>query len=255
MESVAQSGAEGIILETKGLTKTFGGLTAVDHLNFALNKGEIRAVIGPNGAGKTTFFNLLVGTLTTTEGRVFFKGEDITNLAPYKISQRGIGRTLQITSIFGGLTVFENIWAAVQSRKMFFNPFIHFSRLRDVEAKTRGLVELIGLTDKSDTPASDLSYGDQRLLEIGLALGTAPQLLLLDEPTAGLSAEETAIVTEKVKELSATQTIILVEHDMEVVMGLADTITVLHYGQKIAEGTPDEIRRNEEVIRVYLGGD
>ncbi|NIS59863.1 MAG: ATP-binding cassette domain-containing protein [Proteobacteria bacterium] len=116
-------------------------------------------------------------------------------------------------------------------------------------------MELIGLTDKSDTPASDLSYGDQRLLEIGLALGTAPQLLLLDEPTAGLSAEETAIVTEKVKELSATQTIILVEHDMEVVMGLADTITVLHYGQKIAEGTPDEIRRNEEVIRVYLGGD
>jgi branched-chain amino acid transport system ATP-binding protein len=242
------------MLRIENLKKCFGGLAAVNGLNLTFEKGELRAIIGPNGAGKTTLFNLITGILSPTEGKIFFKDEDITGLPPYKISHKGIARTLQITSIFPNLTVFENVWSAVQSRKRILNPFLNAMSLTDVREKTESLIEMVGLSEKKESPACDISYGDQRLLEIALALGTEPQLLLLDEPTAGLGPGETKGVVEKIRELAFRLTILLVEHDMEVVMGLADKITVLHYGEKIAEGSPEEIKKDKEVRRVYLGG-
>lgn len=242
-------------LRIEKLKKYFGGLAAVNDLDLTIKKGELRAIIGPNGAGKTTLFNLISGIFSPTEGRIFFKDEDITGLPPYKISHKGIARTLQITSIFPNLTVFENVWSSVRSRKRVLNPFLHVRSLADVQEKTEALIHMIDLSEKKDTPASDISYGDQRLLEIGLALGTEPELLLLDEPTAGLGPGETKTLMEKIRELGSKLTILLVEHDMEVVMGLAEKITVLHYGEKIAEGTPEEIKMDKEVRRVYLGGE
>lgn len=242
-------------LRIEKLKKYFGGLAAVNDLDLTIKKGELRAIIGPNGAGKTTLFNLISGIFSPTEGRILFKDEDITGLPPYKISHKGIARTLQITSIFPNLTVFENVWSSVRSRKRVLNPFLHVRSLADVQEKTEALIHMIGLSEKKDTPASDISYGDQRLLEIGLALGTEPELLLLDEPTAGLGPGETKTLMEKIRELGSKLTILLVEHDMEVVMGLAEKITVLHYGEKIAEGTPEEIKMDKEVRRVYLGGE
>jgi len=245
----------GPLLKTEGLTKSFGGLTAVADVDFTLSPGEVRAVIGPNGAGKTTFFNLLTGLLPPSAGRIFFRGEDITNLPPYRVARKGISRTLQVTSLFLGLTVFDNVWAAAQSRRRFFNPFIHASRLRDVDRKTHEVLELIGLKDKRDELVSNLSHGDQRLLEIGLALSTSPSLLLLDEPTAGLGPQETTEVARTIKVFAKGTTIIIVEHDMDVVMSLADTITVFDQGRILLEGPPDSIQRSEKVREVYLGVD
>lgn len=243
------------ILKIEKLRKNFGGLTAINGIDLSIRKGELRAIIGPNGAGKTTLFNLVTGTLPPSGGKIFFKNEEITGLPPYKISHKGIARTLQITSIFPNLTVFDNVWSAVQSRKRILNPFVHAMSLTDVREKTEALISTVGLIEKKDQPASDISYGDQRLLEIALALGTEPELLLLDEPTAGLGPAETKAIVVKIKELASQLTILLVEHDMEVVMGLAETITVLHYGEKIAEGSPEEIKMNKDVKRVYLGGE
>jgi branched-chain amino acid transport system ATP-binding protein len=246
-------GNNGPLLRTEGLTKSFGGLTAVAGVDFALTAGEFRAIIGPNGAGKSTFFNLITGLLPPSAGRIFFREEEITGLPPHRVARKGIGRTLQITSLFPGLSVYENVWIAAQSHRRFFNPFIHFSRLRDVEAKTNEVLDLIGLQDKRDEFASNLSHGDQRLLEIGLALSTSPSLLLLDEPTAGLGPQETTEVTRMIKEFAKRTTIIIVEHDMEVVMSVADTITVFDQGRIIAQGPPEAIRRSEKVREVYLG--
>ncbi|MBI5167158.1 MAG: ABC transporter ATP-binding protein [candidate division NC10 bacterium] len=242
------------VLETEGLTKRFGGLIAVDRVNFSMREGELRAIIGPNGAGKTTFFNLISGCLSPSEGRVFFKGEEITHLPADQISRRGIARTFQITSIFPNITVYENIWAAAQTKKGFLNPLVHSSRLMDIRKRVEGILEIVGLHDKSGEIASNLSHGDQRLLEIGIALGTDPHLLLLDEPTAGMSVKETRETMERVKELSCKLSIIIVEHDMSVVMELADTISVFDFGRIIAEGPPEEIKRDERVQEVYLGG-
>jgi len=243
----------GTILETKSVVKSFGGLMAVSNASLVVEKGAMRALIGPNGAGKTTLLNLITGQLPVTSGQIFFKGEDITKLGPDVISKKGIARTLQITSIFSGLTVYENIWTAVQSRKRFFNPFVHASKLQDVKEKVEYMLELTGLHDKAHAVSSELSYGDQRLLEIGIALSTEPELLLLDEPTAGLSTQESVILVRKIREMIAGKTIILVEHDMGVVMDLAERITVLYNGVILTEGTPQEIKDNEKVRKVYLG--
>src|SRR5262245_687619 len=241
------------LLRTEGLTKSFGGLTAVSDVTFALAPGELRAVIGPNGAGKTTFFNLLTGLLPPSTGRIFFRNEEITGLPAHRVARKGIARTLQITSLFPGLTVYDNVWVAAQSGRRFFNPFIHFSRLRDVEQKTREVLDLIGLQNRAGELASNLSHGDQRLLEIGLALSTSPSLLLLDEPTAGLGPQETAEIARTIKAFARQTTIVIVEHDMDVVMSLADTITVLDQGRIIAEGPPEAIQRSEKVREAYLG--
>ncbi len=241
------------ILELKEVHKSFGGLLAVNRVNLSVKKGELRALIGPNGAGKTTLLNLINGTLPVSSGHIFFKGKEITNLSPHRISHIGIARTLQITSLFSGLTVYENIWTAVQSRKRFFNPLIHAGKWKDVEQKTESMLELTGLKDKAHLICSELSYGEQRILEMGIALSTDPDLLLLDEPTAGLNSQESLALVKKMRGMLSGQTIILVEHDMEVVMELADSISVLHYGSIIAEGPPEEIKENEEVKKVYLG--
>ncbi|MGB9629756.1 MAG: ABC transporter ATP-binding protein [Thermodesulfobacteriota bacterium] len=241
------------ILELREVNKSFGGLLAVNNVSLSIGKGELRALIGPNGAGKTTLLNLINGTLPVTSGHIFFKGKEITNLSPHQISHIGIARTLQITSLFSGLTVYENIWTAVQSRKKFPNPFIHAWKWKDVREKTELMLELTGLKDKAHLICSELSYGDQRILEMGIALSTDPDLLLLDEPTAGLNSQESLALVKKMRSMLSGQTIILVEHDMEVVMELADNISVLHYGSIIAEGPPAEIKENEEVKKVYLG--
>jgi branched-chain amino acid transport system ATP-binding protein len=242
-----------IILELKEVHKLFGGLLAVNRVTLSVVKGELRALIGPNGAGKTTLLNLITGTLPVSSGQIFFKEKEITNLSPHRISHTGIARTLQITSLFSGLTVYENIWAAVQSRKKFFNPFIRALKWQDVKEKTESMLELTGFKDKANLICSELSYGDQRILEMGIALSTGPDLLLLDEPTAGLNSQESMALVKKMRSMLSGQTIILVEHDMGVVMELANNISVLHYGSILAEGPPDEIKENQEVKRVYLG--
>ena len=240
------------ILETQGLTKRFGGLVAVDQVDFTLEEGELRAVIGPNGAGKTTFFNMLAGNLPPTEGKISFKGRDITSLTSHQISHLGVGRSFQITNIFPELTVFENVRVSAQSRKTTYNWWSYGGGHKDLNEKTEAILEYIGLEDKRDEPAGVLAHGEQRYLEIGITLATDPELLLLDEPTAGMSPAETVQTAELIRKVAADHTVILVEHDMEVVMGISEKITVLHDGRVLATGTPDEVRANDEVQRVYL---
>ena len=241
------------LLETRLLSKRFKGLLAVDRVNFHLSRGQLCAIIGPNGAGKTTFFNLITGRLPSSEGQIFFQGREITRLSPHEISKKGIARTFQITSIFADLSVKENIWMGALSRKRFINPFLESSQIRDLRLKTEEILTLVNLQDKQSMLAENLSHGDQRLLEIGIALSTAPQLLLLDEPTAGMSAEESVRIAERIKELSERITILIIEHDMDIVMGIADVITVFDQGSVIAEGPPASIQGNPEVQEVYLG--
>ncbi len=240
------------MLETHKLTKAFGGLMAVLNVDFSLERGELRAIIGPNGAGKTTFFNMIAGNLPPTRGQILFKGQDITALPPHRRSHLGIGRSYQITNIFPDLSTLENLRVAVQSRTVHYNMWRDADTLAEVNRKAEEILRYVNLLDKWDTSAADLAHGEQRYLEIGIALATEPELLLLDEPTAGMSPEETRKTADFIKGLSKDLTIILVEHDMEVVMGISDRITVLHYGEVLAEGTPEEIRQNAEAQRVYL---
>ncbi len=245
--------AADLLLETRGLSKAFGGLMAVDRVDFALAREELRAVIGPNGAGKTTFFNLISGLLRPTAGHILFRGEDITGLPSHRVARTGIARTLQMTSIFAGMTVRENIWMAAQRRRRFYNPLMPASRMADVRQRVDEVLGLLRLVDIADEVAANLSHGHQRLIEIGIAISTNPQLLLLDEPTSGLSAEESAEVAALVKHLRRLCTIILVEHKMDVVMGIADRVTVFAEGRVFAEGSPEEISNHRGVQEIYLG--
>ena len=242
----------GPLLESRGLAKTFGGLTAVNGVDFQVRRGELRSVIGPNGAGKTTFFNLLTGVLPPSRGRILFKGRDITNLPAHAVSRLGIARSYQVTNIFGDLSVFENVRIAAQSRVTHYRCWGNAERLREVNQRAGEILRLLGLAAKRHVRGAELSHGEQRYLEIGIALATEPDFLLLDEPTAGMSPEETQRTAAFVRKLAGHVTIVLVEHDMEVVMGISDRITVLNYGEVLAEGTPAEIRDNADVRRVYL---
>jgi branched-chain amino acid transport system ATP-binding protein len=242
------------ILRTEKLTKKFGGLTAVANVDFCLEKGEVQSIIGPNGAGKSTLFKLINGELKPTQGRIWFNEEDITSLEQHVISHRGIATSYQITNIFPKLTTFENVRLAVQSRKTSFNWWSKAEDHTSINAKAGEILKKIGLWDQRDNLAANLSYGNQRYLEIGVALGTDPTLLLLDEPTSGLSPGETRETVGLIKEIARGLSVILVEHKMKVVMDLSDKITVLHEGEVIARGNPQEIRANETVRRVYLGG-
>src|SRR3984957_1327734 len=247
-----REGAPAPVLCTEALTIRFGGLTALNDVNFAIGRGEVRAIIGPNGAGKSTFFNCLTGVLRPTSGRILLNGQSITGLSPDRISQRGIARSYQITNILPNATTLENVRIAAQSRRHGWSMLTHYRSYRDLIEKAETVLDSVGLLAKADELAANLSHGEQRNLEIGIALATEPQLLCLDEPTAGMSAAETHETMQLVKRIGENLTILIVEHDMEVVMELADRITVLHYGAILAEGTPEEIQENPKVLEVYL---
>jgi branched-chain amino acid transport system ATP-binding protein len=240
------------IIRTHALSVRFGGLTALNAVNFEVRRGEIRAIIGPNGAGKSTFFNCLTGVLRPTSGRIVFAGEDIAGLPPNRISQLGIARSYQITNILPNATTLENVRIAAQSRRHGWNMLKHHRDFHDLFDKAAAVLDAVGLAAKTNELAANLSHGEQRNLEIGIALATEPQLLCLDEPTAGMSAAETHGTMELVRRISKDHTILIVEHDMQVVMQLAERITVLHYGAVLAEGTPAEIQDNPKVLEVYL---
>ena len=242
----------GPIFRTEALSMRFGGLTALNKVSIAVPRGEIRAIIGPNGAGKSTFFNCVTGVLAPTSGRIVFDGDDIAGLPPHRISRKAIARSYQITNILPGATVLENVRIAVQSRHHSWSLLRHHRAYRDVIARARGVLASVGLADKAAELAANLSHGEQRNLEIGIALATEPKLLCLDEPTAGMSVTETHATVELIRRIATDLTILIVEHDMEVVMGLAHAITVLHYGEVLAEGTPAEIQANPRVQEVYL---
>jgi len=240
------------VIRTEALTIRFGGLTALSGVNFEVRRGEVRAIIGPNGAGKSTFFNCLTGVLRPTSGRILFKGEEITGLPPNRISQKGIARSYQITNLLPNATTLENVRIAAQSRRHSWSMLRHHGAYANLIEKAEAVLEAVGLRAKADELAANLSHGEQRNLEIGIALATEPELLCLDEPTAGMSTSETHETMELVRRIAKNLTILIVEHDMQVVMELAQRITVLHYGEVLAEGTPAEIQQNTRVLEVYL---
>ncbi|HEX7126727.1 MAG TPA: ABC transporter ATP-binding protein [Thermodesulfobacteriota bacterium] len=241
------------ILEIKGLTRRFGGLVAVDRVDFTLPGGELHAIIGPNGAGKTTLFNLISGFLRADAGRVIFRGQDILGRPPHEISRAGIARTLQVKSVFGGLTVFDNVWIAAEAQKPYLHPLRPMRRSTDTAKWVEALLEDMGLTPYAHELAGNLSYGDVALLEIAIALAMKPRLLLLDEPVSGMSPSETKRTAAKIRELSRSVDIILVEHDMEVVFEIADVITVMNQGAVLCQGPPEAIARDPRVQEAYLG--
>jgi len=249
------------LLETQRLRKEFGGLVAVDDVDFTVPEGAIVSLIGPNGAGKTTFFNMLTGVYKPTSGFVFFGGENLTGKPPHTFTHRGIGRTFQNIRLFQNMTALENVLVGMHVRLKgnAFQTILRTPKAKHEEsaARERGreLLEFSGLRRKDDEIGRNLSYGDQRRLEVARALATQPKLLLLDEPTAGMNPQETAEFTDFVAKLRSEQgvAVLLIEHDMRVVMGVSDRVTVLDYGEKIAEGEPKEIQKNERVIEAYLG--
>ena len=241
------------ILRTQGLTKRFGGVVAVDNLSFSLAGSRLHAIIGPNGAGKTTFFNLVSGLLAPSAGRVFFQGRDITALKPHQISRLGVKRTLQIKSIFPRLTVAENLWITGQAGRGFLHPLRTAASDQQAREAVERTLAQIGLSALASRAAGTLSYGDVALLEIGMAVISRPRLLLLDEPTCGISPAETKRTVDKIRELSRAVDIIIIEHDMEVVFEIADDITVMAQGAILARGSPKEIAADERVRTVYLG--
>jgi branched-chain amino acid transport system ATP-binding protein len=240
------------MLKTEVLSVRFGGLSALSQVNFETARHEVRAIIGPNGAGKSTFFNCLTGVLRPSGGRIIFDGEDITGLPSNAISQKGIARSYQITNILPNASVLENVRIAAQSRRHSWNMISHHDGLTDINQKAEQALQAVGLLSKARELASNLSHGEQRTLEIGIALATEPKLLCLDEPTAGMSQGETEATKDLVRRIAKNLTILIVEHDMQVVMELCQRITVLHYGAVLAEGTPEQIQNNPKVLEVYL---
>ena len=243
------------LLETQNVTKSFGAITAVSGVRLTVEAGKVHSIIGPNGAGKTTLFNLLAGVFHPTSGRILFDGQDISAMRMHERARIGIGRSYQVTSIFPELTVHENVRLAVQARNyQKVSLFRAASSLAEITEKADAVLMEMDLTKFRDQTASTIPYGNQRSLDVAIALATAPKLLLLDEPTSGMSPDGTLKIIHLVERISQKYTIVLIEHHMKVVMSISDTITVLSQGQIIAEGLPEDIKRNDDVRRAYLGG-
>jgi len=243
------------MLRVEGIHKSFEDFKAVSGANLTVEAGQLVAVIGPNGAGKTTLFNLITGQLKPDKGKIIFNDEDISKLPPYEICRKGIARSFQIANIFPRLSVFRNVQVSVLSQQRKSVRFFRPARTLAVE-ETQKILEDVGLSDKADATAGSLAHGDQRTLEIAIALGNKPDLLVLDEPTAGMSAEETAATMELIRRLAESQglTILFCEHDMEVVFNVAESIMVMHQGITIIQRGPDEVRNSAQVQECYLGG-
>jgi branched-chain amino acid transport system ATP-binding protein len=241
-------------LEVSGLTKVFGGLTAVSGVSLSIAPGERRALIGPNGAGKTTLFNMIAGDLEPSSGRITLFGRDVTRFATHRRAALGLSRTFQITTLFPSLTVLENLLLAVQAlepaKLVIFRPLTAYA---DLHARARAVLEPVGLAGKEHEPVKNLSHGEQRQLEIAMALAGRPRLLLLDEPTAGLSPAESPMMTALLRALDPAITILIIEHDMDVAFGLTDRVTVLHNGRVVADGSRDAVRTDPLVAEIYLG--
>jgi branched-chain amino acid transport system ATP-binding protein len=242
-----------VLLRTEGLSRVFGSLVAVDRVDVTIRRGELRSIIGPNGAGKTTFFRLISGEIRATGGRIWFNGSDITGLPQHQVARLGIVKSFQITNVFPHLTVLENVRVAAQGHARSFDFWSRADRLTDTRETALTILQDIRLAGKARVLAAHLSHGEKRHLEIAIALASNPSLLLLDEPTAGMSPEETDETIVLIRELASGRTVVLVEHKMKVVMNISDCITVLHQGQVLAEGPPDEIRANARVQQTYLG--
>jgi branched-chain amino acid transport system ATP-binding protein len=241
-------------LELRDIHHDFGGLHVLSGITLEVREGERHAIIGPNGAGKSTLFNIVTGRYRPRRGRVVYRGRDITGAPPHRIARLGIGRSFQIINTFPRLTVYENVRSAVLSRRgIRLDPWSLLARRRDVAAETEEVLAMLGLADRRDTPASALSYGEQRELEIALTVAVRPALVMLDEPTAGLNTDDTRKAIGLIRRVTEGRTLVMVEHDMDVVFTLADRVTVIYYGQVLASGTADEIRANAEVKRAYLG--
>lgn len=242
------------ILELKGIYKDFEGLQVLFDINLGIHERERHAIIGPNGAGKSTLFNLITGKYRPSKGRIFLKGEAITGANPFKLNRMGMARSFQITNIFRTMTVFENVRNAILSKnKVRYNVFSRLSKMGQIHKQTEQVLHEIGLSERKEDIAGELSYGQQRALEIGLAIATDPEIILLDEPTAGMSSEETREAVKLIQRVTEGKTLIIVEHDMEVVFSIADRISVLYYGKVLTSGLPGEIRNDQKVKDAYLG--
>ena len=244
------------LLQVDGVSKSFGALAALTDVSLTVHAREVVSVIGPNGAGKSTLFNVITGLHGPTRGRVLFNGHVITGRAPEAVNRLGLAKTFQITNVFPGISVYENVRVAAQSRAPEAGRLASLWRRPDVEGTVMELLAAFRLESRRDEMAQNLSHGEQRYLEICLALATQPTLLLLDEPTAGMTPGETREATALIRQMALARglTLLLIEHDMSVVMGISDRVAVLHFGQKIAEGPPEAIRTNPQVIEAYLGG-
>ena len=244
----------GTILEVVNLRKHFGNLQAVAGVSLAIQEGQRHAIIGPNGAGKTTFFNLLSGHYKPSSGEILFKGRDITGTDPYRINRMGISRSFQIINVFPQLSVFENMHTVLMSKhKIRYNFLKSLKSWQRVADETNDVLKQIGLYDKRDVEAGFLSYGEQRSLEVGLTIASDPEVILLDEPTAGMSMDDTRQAIKLIDRVTKGKTLVIIEHDMEVIFSLADVITVMQYGLVVTTGLPDEIRNDQRVKEAYLG--
>ena len=243
------------ILKIENLTKNFGSISAVSNVNLEVEEGTIHSVIGPNGAGKSTFFNMISGVIPPSEGSVYYKDKDITGFESYKLPHMGIAKCFQITNVFPKLTVRENVWASIFScsHKSKIDLFKSMNDFETIDKETKKIITDVGLSHKIDDKAEELSHGQQRMLEMAITLGAKPDLLLLDEPTQGLAPEATVEMTELIRKLSKKYTILLIEHKMHIVMEISKIITVLNFGEKIEEGTPNQIKNSKKVQDAYLG--